>query len=328
MFEVWNYGHQRNRLADIALPGGGSVPSGKDWAGLGPGSIPYLANQPVATEGAVAHQPSYHGPADYASKVAWYLRGKDVGAPVPFGPFGIPPPTTQGPSAAGPCGPGTNDPNCTGGTVVIHPTPVKIPIGQCQAGYYRDVISGNCIPVETAGPPTGGVVETPPLQAPGGGAPATSPVTHVRAHRQRRGRVRQPYVDPNDICPLRGYVSRPISGTDEYQNFRCTPGQPVVIDPGIAAAGRADALARQQAAGQQGPALWTGQAGGWGWGTPYYNPRVRWAPWPAQQPDSDDTMAGLFDGSVDIAGFQVPTIALIAGAAALAWWMLKGKGKK
>ena len=323
MFEVWNYRHVfQGGLSDITLPGGLTLPSGKDWAGLGPGSIPYIGNQQgVNTEGAIANQPSYHGPADYASKVRWYLSGKGGGYPTPpAGWFGFMP-GPSGPSARGACGPGTNDPNCTGGAQQCPPGLVWLN-GSCQGGPE---LGPPILPLPRVTPGGGTTVETPPLTAPGGGSIATSPVSHVRAHRQRRPRVRQPYTDPNDICPIRGYVSRPIPGVDEYQNFRCTPGQPIVIDPGIAAAGRADALARQRVqGGPGGPSLWTGQAGGWGWGTPYYNPRVRWE---ESQP-SVAGLGGLLDESIDIAGIQVPSIALIAGAVALGWWMMKGKGKR
>lgn len=47
-----------------------------------------------------------------------------------------------------------------------------------------------------------------------------------------------------ELCPIAGYVRRPIPGVNEEQIFRCDPGRPVVIDPGLREAGRAEAAAR------------------------------------------------------------------------------------
>ena len=51
----------------------------------------------------------------------------------------------------------------------------------------------------------------------------------------------------SELCPTRGWVTRDIPGAGEYQVFRCTPGQPVVIDVGLQTVGRQEALARHGA---------------------------------------------------------------------------------
>src|SRR5215470_13024823 len=130
MFEVWNYGRafQGNRLSDITLPGGLVIPSGKDWAGIAPGSIPFIGNQPgVNTEGWVANQRDI-GPGDYASKLQrWIGRGGGGWWLTPSpSPAAVPPSAQQ-------CGPGTNDPNCTGGMPQCPGGQVFI-AGQCRGG--------------------------------------------------------------------------------------------------------------------------------------------------------------------------------------------------
>lgn len=87
--------------------------------------------------------------------------------------------------------------------------------------------------------------------------PPVSPVHRIHVRRfPRRYHVRRPIVEhpvtgkpvpspaTGELCPIRGYVSRPIPGVPEYQNFKCTPGQPVVIDPGLQAVGAAEARLR------------------------------------------------------------------------------------
>jgi len=274
-------------LYDITLSDGTVVPSDPSknpiWAGIGPGSIPYISNQSPGAGGTAGlswGRTAYKGPADYATKYKYIF-----GVPFVF-PTGYPGSTPSAPHTN--CGPGTNDPNCTGGTVSQIPTPVvpMVRLGPlCPTGQV--LINGQC---------TATGVESPPLTS-----PVTPTVSQGRTRRQRPTRSRQPHrgdqapgEDSGDICPIRGYVSRPIPGADEYQNFRCTPGQPVVIDRGIAAAGAAGAYARQGG----GPSLWTGQQGGWGRGTGFYNPRPRFVHGlgdddPTQQPFIGMGYAGL-----------------------------------
>jgi len=99
----------------------------------------------------------------------------------------------------------------------------------------------------------------PPLREP---PPSPSPgpfrVWHPR--RMPRPVVRRPfkprlehrvreYAPSGELCPIVGYVRRPIPGVAEEQIFRCTAGQPVVIDPGLATVGRQEAWARHGLSG-------------------------------------------------------------------------------
>ncbi len=147
------------------------------------------------------------------------------------------------------------------GPVGILPLPRQI---ICPTGKTYDPIGKTCIPFETAPP-----IVLPPTPPP---APV-SPVSTQPARHGHRRHVQQPSAGDGayDVCPIRGYVSRPILGADEYQNFKCTPGEQVRIDRGLAAAGAAGAYARQGG----GPSIWTGQHGGWGPNTAFYNPRPR-----------------------------------------------------
>lgn len=114
-------------------------------------------------------------------------------------------------------------------------------------------------------PPVRPIKPKPPIHVPTTPPVSTGPV-HYRHHWNRdwwrRHRIKRPHVEApkppihpvaiapaTEICPIRGYVARAIPGVNEYQNFRCTPGQPVVIDAGLAAAGRADAYARHGLSG-------------------------------------------------------------------------------
>lgn len=130
-------------------------------------------------------------------------------------------------------------------------------------------------------------------------SPTTGPMIQTWGWRRRRPPVRRPYIEkprpvhavPVEICPIRGYTSRPIPGADEYQNFRCTPGQPVVIDAGLQRAGAYDAYQRHGMAGLD---------------------------------DTQATFAGLFHevllGNLTIPPW-VPLVALAAGAVFL--WSVK-----
>lgn len=81
-------------------------------------------------------------------------------------------------------------------------------------------------------------------------SPSTGPIYKHWKWRKRRPPVKRPYIErlqpvaAIELCPIRGYVAREIPGANEYQNFRCVPGQPVTIDPGLQAVGRREALAR------------------------------------------------------------------------------------
>ena len=80
-----------------------------------------------------------------------------------------------------------------------------------------------------------------------------------RRRRRRRGWQGrpQPRIVPQvpaadaggELCPARGWVSRPIPGVNEYQVVACTPGAPVVINQGLATVVRREALARQGLSG-------------------------------------------------------------------------------
>lgn len=130
------------------------------------------------------------------------------------------------------------------------PPPVVIAGPRCSPGFTP--YNGRCVPV----PP---VVTALPTPAP---APiSTSPVHHRWAWKRRPPPVKRPHVErpkphvalaPVEICPIRGYTSRLIPEANEYQNFKCTPGQPVTIDTGLQAAGRADAMARHGLSGLDG----------------------------------------------------------------------------
>jgi hypothetical protein len=114
-------------------------------------------------------------------------------------------------------------------------------------------------PPRFLGPPIPYVPPSPPpFRLPGPVNPepvtppvSTSPVHHRRMWRRPPPRPRPPYRPPprpsepsSELCPTYGWVSRDIKGAGEYQVFKCTPGQPVVIDPGLQAVGRQEALAR------------------------------------------------------------------------------------
>jgi hypothetical protein len=118
------------------------------------------------------------------------------------------------------------------------------------AGQYetRKVLKGAPTPVINC--PVLPRVQTLPAPVPSAG-----PVYGYRPRRMPRAVVRRPYkprfeprarerTPSGELCPIAGYVRRPIPGVAEEQIFKCTAGQPVVIDPGIAAAGRSEALAR------------------------------------------------------------------------------------
>lgn len=108
-------------------------------------------------------------------------------------------------------------------------------------------------PPKTVKPP----VFQPPLREPPP-SPSPSPRNtwlHWRPRRMPRPVTRKPFqprIAPRppvstpvgELCPIAGYVRRPIPGVAEEQIFRCTAGQPVVIDPGLREAGRAEAAAR------------------------------------------------------------------------------------
>lgn len=81
-----------------------------------------------------------------------------------------------------------------------------------------------------------------------------SPEYRVPSHRQRRPRVKIPKHE-EELCPTRGWVTRNIAGANEYQVFRCDPGRPVVIDPGLQAVGRREALARRPGLGDIGDVM-------------------------------------------------------------------------
>lgn len=89
------------------------------------------------------------------------------------------------------------------------------------------------------------VVPTPLPQVP----ISPGPVHRWRPRPAPRPVVRRPYVPRpaapvGEICPAVGYTRRDISGAGEYQIVRCTAGQPVVIDQGLARVVRTEALAR------------------------------------------------------------------------------------
>jgi hypothetical protein len=288
-------------LAAITLPDGTVIPSdpspNPNWAGIGPGSIPYIGNQ---TPGAGGH--SGMEPGALARYFGWGVP-TGGGKPRPnLGPGWGPQQPYTGIGPAGPCGPGTNDPNCTGGVpvTVLHPNPPVVPIS-CPTGQFMQ--NGVCVTQ---------VVENPPYTAP------TSPRTGGRHHRAQIPQHGPTDTSTGDVCPLRGYVSRPIPGAAEYQNFKCTPGQPVTIDRGMAAAGAAGAYQRQGG----GPSIWTGQAGGWGPGTAFYNPRPRWS--------HPELLGDVTPVGSDPLGLGLSTIdyLLLAGAAAFLLLTAKKKGRR
>jgi len=65
-----------------------------------------------------------------------------------------------------------------------------------------------------------------------------------RPYKPRLAPRAAPDTPSGELCPIAGYVRRPIAGVAEEQIFRCDPGRPVVIDPGLREAGRAEAAAR------------------------------------------------------------------------------------
>lgn len=83
--------------------------------------------------------------------------------------------------------------------------------------------------VDTTTRPSSGVIVPGPTQTSPGG-------------KQIRRRYRERVVE---LCPLAGYVTRPVPGTSEYQVYRCTPGQRVTIDRGLQEAGIREAMQRQ-----------------------------------------------------------------------------------
>jgi hypothetical protein len=118
------------------------------------------------------------------------------------------------------------------------------------AGQYetRKVLKGAPTPVVNC--PVLPRVQTLPAPVPSAG-----PVYGWKPRRMPRAVVRRPYkprfeprarerTPSGELCPIAGYVRRPIPGVAEEQIFKCTAGQPVVIDPGIAFMGRQEALAR------------------------------------------------------------------------------------
>lgn len=124
-------------------------------------------------------------------------------------------------------------------------------IAKYRRVYGRDPLGVNCVLRQPTPPvvfepgparqaPVVDVYPGPPTP------PSTGYVHRIHAHRPPRPRVKQPTVERTDgeLCPTWGYVSRPIPGVPEYQNFRCTPGRPVVIDPGLQAVGAAEARRR------------------------------------------------------------------------------------
>jgi len=111
----------------------------------------------------------------------------------------------------------------------------------------------------------------PPTPTP---APSSGPVWWGRPRRMPRPVVRRAYkprlapktapsTPAGELCPIVGYVRRPIPGVAEEQIFRCDPGRPVVIDPGIREAGRAEAAARYGLHGLDG--LFDGGDNTWLW---------------------------------------------------------------
>lgn len=81
------------------------------------------------------------------------------------------------------------------------------------------------------------------------GGTSTPPAT-IQPRQRVRPRRRQPIALPpapeptGPICPVEGYVTRPLPGTKEYGIFPCRRGQPVVIDPNRMAQLTAQARAR------------------------------------------------------------------------------------
>lgn len=137
---------------------------------------------------------------------------------------------------------------------VFHRDPAPLPWcmtqpAPCPTGFIRRP-DGSCMSLDAPPPAI-----LPPVHEPDS-PPPPGPVHHHRRHPRRLPPVRRPHVPKpkpvtpapvipvGEICPTWGYVPRPIPGVDEYQNFRCTPGQPVVIDPGLQEAGRLEALRR------------------------------------------------------------------------------------
>lgn len=141
----------------------------------------------------------------------------------------------------------------------------------CQAyvAKYRSKF-GHDPGIQCGSPPVAGypapsppVIPLPPVfqsPIPPPAPPLTQgPVRAWRPRRMPRPVIRRPYSAPEErrpvqrssgeLCPVSGHVSRDIRGAGEYQVFACTPGQPVVIDPGLQAVGRREALARHGLSG-------------------------------------------------------------------------------
>lgn len=131
------------------------------------------------------------------------------------------------------------------------------PVVWCNSGALPPIIPTP--PVDVIPTPT---YQTPPYVPPTTKLPlpqvpiAPGPIHRWRPRPAPRPVVRRPYVPRprpvaavpvapvGEICPAVGYTRRDISGAGEYQIVRCTAGQPVVIDQGLARVVRTEALAR------------------------------------------------------------------------------------
>lgn len=234
MFGCCDEGGHTGFGATNALTNATGAPGNK--SGLPTGNVQMWAGTPVPTRtgqdlaGCLAYVKKYRGIYGHDPAGVWCVGQQP---PITAPPLILPPPVIQ------PAPP------------VMQP-PSDLPTGgpRCSTGFIPQ--NGNCVPVMpvTNLPPP---VRTPPI----------GPIWGRWAWKRRKPPVRRPYVPkpkptpviavaPVEICPVRGYTSREIPGANEYQNFRCTPGQPVTIDAGLQAAGRQDAMARHGLSGLDG----------------------------------------------------------------------------
>lgn len=121
------------------------------------------------------------------------------------------------------------------------PSPVGCPPGQRLIGMTQSFPgSPICEPISS-----------------GDGEGGTKPTQPSRPNQHRRLRDSGGRSSAVELCPLAGYVTRPVPGASEYQVYKCQPGERVPInlrfDPqrrGLQEAGIREALQRVDVSGQ------------------------------------------------------------------------------